>query len=58
MVGAIEGCEALEVCGGPSVFALEELVDFPLGCRTLRNGVRIVIFSFADSKLRGANKYL
>lgn len=30
VVGTVERCEALKVCGGPGVFPLEEFIDFAL----------------------------
>lgn len=48
VVGAVEGCEAFEVGGGPGVFALEELVDFALGGGAAGDGGLVVFFGGAD----------
>ena len=46
VVGAVEFGEALEVVGGPGVFALQQLVDFALGAGTLAYGEGVVGFCF------------
>lgn len=49
VVGAVEGGEALDVYGGPCVFALEQFVDFALGCGAAVDCVCVCFFAVADS---------
>lgn len=53
MVGAVERCEALQVAGGPGVFALQELIDLALGGGAAGDGGLIVFFGGADGGTGG-----
>lgn len=58
MVVPVEMCEAFQVGGGPSVFALEEFVDFALGRRPSVYGCGVVVFRLADVGAGGSEPVL
>lgn len=58
VVVAVEVGESFQVSGGPGMFALEKLIDFALGGRSVVDGSCVGIFRCADLEAGGAESLL